>query len=228
MCDIPKNAYHTVTLLGGGPVDTDDLSRVLRLAPDLVAADGGAKHAHTHKIPVKHIVGDFDSLTNVQYWRNSGVNLIELDEQESTDFEKCLYSIEAGVYVGLGFLGERLDHTLACLRTLAAYPEKRVILMGEAEVAFLSPLKFAIEIDAGDRVSLFPMGEVMGLSSKGLRWTIEGLAFSPSGQIGTSNESVGGVVEMQFSERLMVAILPKYYLERVFDCLLGLADAPAR
>jgi len=219
MSDTQQNAYDIVTLLGGGPVDAEDLKRLIRLAPDLVAADGGANYAHAHKIPVKHIVGDFDSLTNEQYWRNSGVNLTQVDEQNSTDFEKCLYTIEAEIYLCIGFLGRMLDHSLACLRTLAAYPDRKVILVGEEEVVFLSPLNFRIDLPAGTRVSLFPMGDVRGEFSDGLKWSIEGLEFSPAGQIGTSNEAAGGELQLKFSDAKMLILLPKAFLEPVIEAL---------
>lgn len=217
-----------VTLLGGGPVDHDTLRRALRQAPYLVAADGGANYAHTHKIPVKHIVGDFDSLTNLQIWQDKGVNLVHLDEQESTDFEKCLYAIESQMYLCVGFLGRRLDHSLACLRTLVAYPRKNVILLGDGDLTIRCPAEFCIEMQAGDPVSLFPLGKVRGRGSDGLKWPIDGLNFSPSGQIGTSNEATGGPMRIKVEGEEMLLILPLNCLDAVIARLSSPAGAPAR
>jgi len=221
MSDPNNTRPNIVTLLGGGPVDPEALRRVLRLAPYLVAADGGANYAHTHKIPVKHIVGDFDSLTNFEIWQDKGVNLVALDEQDSTDFEKCLYSIKSEVYLCAGFLGGRLDHSLSCLRTLVAYPERRAILIGDGDFTFRCPEDFALEMDAEDRVSLFPMGAVEGVGSDGLKWPIEGLKFSPSGQIGTSNAALGGRMRVQLRGEKMLIILPLKYLEAVVERVSG-------
>lgn len=214
-----------VTLLGGGPVNMEQLQRVMRLAPYVVAADGGANYAHAHKIPVKHIVGDFDSLTNFQIWQDKGVNLVHLDEQDSTDFEKCLYTVEAGLYLCVGFLGRRLDHSLACLRSLVAYPKKSAVLIGDGDVTFRCPHDFQIEMKAGDPVSLFPLGEVAGLGSHGLRWPIEGLNFTPSGQIGTSNEALGGRMRVEITGPMLM-ILPLKYLEAVSDLLAAPVGVP--
>ncbi len=205
----------------------EQLQRVMRFAPYVVAADGGANYAHAHKIPVKHIVGDFDSLTNFQIWQDKGVNLVHLDEQESTDFEKCLYTVEADLYLCVGFLGRRLDHSLACLRSLVAYREKRAILIGDGDVTFRCPDEFEIEMAAGDPVSLFPMGEVAGIGSDGLRWPIEGLNFSPSGQIGTSNAALGGPMRVKIAGPMLM-ILPVKYLETVSDLLAAPTGVPEK
>ena len=208
-----------VTLLGGGAVNIEQLQRIMCIAPDLIAADGGADYAHIHEIPVTQIVGDFDSLTTLQIWQEKGVNLVQLDEQESTDFEKCLYSVAADIYLGVGFFGGRLDHTLASLRSLAAYPEKKVLLIGAEDFTILCPERFSLEMEAGDPVSLFPMGEVSGLGSSGLKWPIKGLNFSPSGQIGTSNEALGGQMTIELKGQKMLLILSLRYLEAVIDQL---------
>lgn len=221
MIDPIHTGQNIVTLLGGGPVDMEQLRRVMRLAPYLVAADGGANYAHAHKIPVKHIVGDFDSLTNFEIWQDKGVNLVRLDEQDSTDFEKCLYTVKSRVYLCTGFLGRRLDHSLSCLRTLVAYPQKRAILVGDGDIVFRCPEAFEIEMEAGQTVSLFPLGEVEGLGSDGLRWSIEGLQFSPSGQIGTSNQALGGRMRVQLRGEKMLLILPVSCLEPVIEALSG-------
>ena len=217
-----------VTLLGGGPVDDETLRRVLRLAPYLVAADGGANYAHAHKIPVKHIVGDFDSLTSLQIWQDKGVNLVRLDEQDSTDFEKCLYTIDAKVYLCAGFLGRRLDHSLACLRSLVTYPDKSAILIGESDITLCCPEDFSLDMRAGDIVSLFPMGDVLGVGSEGLKWPINGLEFTPSGQIGTSNEALGGPMKIRLNGKKMLLILPLRYLEAVIETFVSPTVFPAK
>lgn len=214
--DIPL-AAHSVTLLGDGPVDPDQLARALRLAPILVAADGGARHAHSLGHPVTRIVGDLDSLTNLEFWRDQGAELVQIDEQDSTDFEKCLYSVEAGLYIGLGFLGRRLDHTLACLRSLAAYPEKPVVLVGEDDVVFLAPVEVALDLPAGMRVSVFPLGAVSCGPSTGLRWQLDGLEMAPDGKIGTSNAALGGPVTMRFDRPAALVMLPL----AAFDQVIG-------
>lgn len=221
MHDDQPLAARSITLLGGGPVDPHRLSQALAVAPTLVAADGGADHAHHLGHPVRRIVGDLDSLTNLQFWRDQGAEVVEIAEQNSTDFEKCLYATEADLYLGVGFLGRRLDHSLACLRSLVAYPDKRVVLVGDVDLVFLCPRAFAIDLDAGTRVSIFPMGPVTAGPSLGLRWQLAGLNMVPFGQIGTSNAATGGLVEMSFDADYALIILPVEELDNVTQRLLS-------
>ena len=64
------------------------------------------------------------------------------------------------------------------------------------------------------------MGPVRG-RSEGLRWPIDGLAFDPTGRIGTSNAATGGVVRLGFDAPRMLVILPVDLLGPVVDRLRG-------
>lgn len=226
MRDHQPHADHKVTLLGGAPIEPKTLSRALALAPRLVAADGGAEHARILGHRVNRIIGDLDSLTTKKTWQNSGTDVTEILEQESTDFEKCIYTENSDYYLCVGFLGQRVDHTLANLGVLLAYRDKRIILMGEEDITFLCPVEFEMEMAAGTRVSLFPMAKIKGEDSQGLRWTIKGLNFSPDGRLGTSNEALGGRVSLRLSGSGMLMILPISMLEAVIEARLGAIAVP--
>ena len=61
---------------------------------------------------------------------------MQIGEQETTDFEKSLYSTRAPVTVALGMTGRRFDHTLAALDAVAKYAAKRkIVLVDEEEIA---------------------------------------------------------------------------------------------
>ena len=76
------------------------------------------------------VIGDMDSLRGSGRLRAAGVAIFEVGEQDTTDLEKCLYSVEAPLYIGLGFLGGRIDHHLAAMNALVKYPGKPVVLIG--------------------------------------------------------------------------------------------------
>jgi len=81
---------------------------------------------------------------------------------------------------------------------------------------------------AGDIVSLFPMGDVLGVGSEGLKWPINGLEFTPSGQIGTSNEALGGPMKIRLNGKKMLLILPLRYLEAVIETFVSPTVFPAK
>jgi thiamine pyrophosphokinase len=100
---------------------------------------------------------------------------------------------------------------------VAAVP---VVLVGGDDLCFLCPAELAIDLPAGTRVSLFPMGPVRG-RSEGLLWPVDGLAFDPTGRIGTSNAATGGPVRLAFDAPRMLVILPAGLLAPVVDRLRG-------
>ncbi len=211
-----------ITLVGAGPVLAADFVRCLKIAPRLVAVDGGTDHALHHGIVPDLVIGDLDSLHAESIAKVPAERIQHITEQESTDFEKALRSVASPLLLGVGFTGARLDHQLACFNALVSQPQQRCILISDTDIAFLAPPKLELPLVAGTRVSLFPMGPVEGVS-EGLSWPIDGLKFTPDGRIGTSNQAEGKVT-LQFSSAKMLAILPKNWLEIVVK---ELAEQPA-
>ena len=210
-----------IALFGGGEIGPDDLNLALNRVNGAVAADGGAAALiDSGRVP-DAVIGDFDSLERAYLARIPEDRLFPIREQDSTDFEKCLYGTKADLYLGVGFMGRRLDHSLACLRTLAAYPDKRVVLVGEVDLVFLCPRRFSIDLAAGTRVSIFPMGRVTVGPSNGLRWPLDGLVMEPFGQIGTSNVATGETIRMEFDADYALVILPVEQLETVTKALFA-------
>ena len=205
-----------VTLAGGGPFGGDDLRAALALAPHPVAADGGADGLMALGIVPEVVVGDMDSLRGAV---PDGARAIAVSEQDTTDFGKCLAHLDAPFFIGVGFLGGRVDHTLAALSVLLTHADKRVVLLGEEDVAFLAPADWAVTLEPGARVSFYPLVPCRGVSSEGLRWPIEGLEMTAGGQIGTSNEAVAARVSARFDQAGAVTILPKRYLKAVLVSL---------
>lgn len=217
-------AFHShtpVTLLGAGPVYPDDIKQILKIAPGLVAADGGAATAlGIGRVP-DLVIGDFDSLPHLTSETLPKDRLLHVAEQDSTDFEKCLARVTAPLILALGFTGARTDHELAVYSALVRHPRARCIVLGSHDLVFRAPRRLDLGLAPGDRLSLFPMGSVAGRST-GLRWPIDGIGFAPGGPIGTSNEATGPVT-LEFDDDTMLAIMPRAGLE---VAMAGLRAAP--
>lgn len=209
-----------VTLVGGGGFGNDALDAALRLAPRLVAADGGANKAVRAGHLPDRVIGDLDSVTARTRAAIPADRFLHVAEQETTDFEKCLVRIAAPYILGLGFSGPRADHTLAAWNALVRHPARRCLILTAKDAAFAAPRRIALDLAPGTRVSLFPMAPVAGEAS-GLRWPIGGLDFRPDGRIGTSNVAEGPV-EMGFAGPGMLVILPQAALAAA---IAGLARA---
>ena len=195
-----------VTLIGGAPLDSDDLSQALALAPVVAAADGGADTALANGLVPQAVWGDFDSISARARAEIPSGNLYPVTEQDSTDFEKCLSRIDAPLVIAVGFAGARHDHFLAALSTLSRRIGPPCILIAAEDVITLCPPEIALDLPPGTRLSLFPMGPASGYA-QGLKWPIDGLHFAPDARIGTSNAATGPVLLQ--TEGPMLLILPR-------------------
>ena len=209
-----------VLLLGGGPAPSGLLEALLPRCGAVVAADGGANRLRADGPRPRAVIGDMDSIDDLSGWREeSGVDVLEVTEQDSTDLEKCLRLTRAPLYLGVGFLDGRLDHTLASLHALLAFADRRVVLLGEADAAFIAPRRWRAELEPGARVSIFPVAPCIGLASEGLAWPLAGLPLSAGETIGTSNRATQAAVGAEFDRAGAAILLERRFLDAAIASL---------
>jgi thiamine pyrophosphokinase len=118
-----------------------------------IVADGAANLLYDHDplLVPDYILGDFDSIsTDVLDYYKERSKVVQVDDQNSTDFQKCINKIieieSGGVGVesninssifAIGALSGRLDHTMSCLHTLMQYPYRRIFLISTDSIATL-------------------------------------------------------------------------------------------
>jgi thiamine pyrophosphokinase len=200
MSILPLRYDTAVTLVGGAASDRAQVEAAQGHAPVLIAADGGADRLEAMRLSPHAVIGDMDSIAEPERWRAGPAHFVHLAEQDTTDFEKCLYATEAPLYLAVGFTGQRVDHTLAVFHSLLRYAGKRVVLIGEHEVSALArpgeTLRLAVT--PGTRVSIYPIVPVRAVHSRGLQWPVDGLELAPGTRIGTSNLATQPLVELAF------------------------------
>jgi len=218
----PQNIVvdQAVTLLGAGYVIPEVVKQALTKAPILFAADGGAKAALDMGLMPEGVFGDLDSLMPEIQAKLPADRLYRFPDQDSTDFDKCLRSINAPLILATGFTGQRLDHELAAYSSLLRHPEQRCILLGEVDLCFLAPDTMRIKLPAQTRFSLFPLSQCR-VDATGVLWPVNGLEMAPDGTIGTSNETTGEEVTLSVSKRKLLVILPRTHLQAVIEALTG-------
>ena len=218
----PLKFQSPVCLVGGGVLTREMLAEAQVHAPVLVAADGAADRLAEWGLMPDAVVGDMDSIVDPVRWRDA-VHFLEIEEQDSTDFAKCLYATEAPFYLAAGFTGRRVDHMLAVFSSMLAERDKTVILIGEAEVFALVPeaemLNLSLEV--GAIVSFYPLAPVTGVRSEGLKWPVDGLEMQAGFQIGTSNEAISSTVAVQFDGPGALLMLERRFLSPLVEALTG-------
>ena len=206
-----------VLLVGGGKHRKSGFKLAREHTGKLVAADSGANWLVKHDHMPDMVIGDFDSISSAVITKIGPSRAVLVNGQDDTDFEKCLSRIKAPLVLGVGFVGGRVDHQLAAYNGLMRYAEKRCILIGPKDIAFLAPPELRLDLPVGLRFSLFPLAPLKP-RSEGLRWKLDGLSLAAGGLIGTSNE-VSGPVRVQCNVPAGLVILPPVALPEAVGAL---------
>ena len=213
-----------IVIVGGGTVDAELLLELYASGARLIGADGGADVIVAAGLKPEVIVGDFDSLAEPLSWLGK-TRLIQLPEQETTDFEKALYSTRAPVTVALGMTGGRFDHTLAALDAVTRYAHKRrVVLVDEQDMALALTGPFSFSVEAGERVSIHPLAPVAFWHSDGLEYPLDAVKLSPGVRTGTSNRALSGPFSIRPEEGIeapYLVIIDRGHLFRLVAQLLA-------
>ncbi len=169
---------------------------LLQPTDGIIAANGGTRHALALGLTPNVVIGDLDSVADdLSPLRAAGTWLIHYPrDKNETDLELALtYALEQGFteIVILGALGGRLDQTLGNLALLAdpRLIGRQVRLDDGVEEAFLCRDHARVHGRSGDLVSLIPwQGDVHGIRTVGLRWSLSDESLFAHKTRGLSNE----------------------------------------
>ncbi len=180
-----------LVIIGGGDINISLLQSLHKNGASIIAADGGANICNRAGIIPEAIIGDMDSLKNMASWQGKS-RLLKICEQETTDFEKCLYSTKAPLTIALGISGSRFDHMLAALDIVAKYAALRhIILVDEKNIALAIIGDFSFQLEKGEQLSIFPLGKIEFERSQGLLYPLDELKMELGKKISISNKTTG-------------------------------------
>ncbi len=220
----PRKFPDPLVLVGGGEVDWQAVGELRARGFPLVAADGGANDMPPSEAPPDMIIGDLDSLVDRERW-DGRTEILHLAEQETTDFEKCLYATDAPLYLAFGFLGRRLDHSLASLHVLMKYHrEKSILLIDSIDLLTVTSGAFEMSLPLGARFSVYPMETVSFDRSEGLEYALDELTMKQGGRIGTSNRVTADPVRITPrapGDAAYAVVLSNNLLDTMLDMMMG-------
>ena len=173
----------------------------------LICTDGAALKLQRLGVIPNIIIGDLDTLlshypsTTLLQLQFPSSQIIKIDNQDTTDFEKSLiYSTKHLSFpvLCLGIFGQALDHSLHNLCLFSNYSLRKNISLpantvlnsinimwlhefsGTIQWGFLLPPKCCITTKPNQTISFFPMPEAT-LSSQGLKWELRNKHLSQNG-----------------------------------------------
>lgn len=192
-----------------------------RLAPgDLrIAADGGLKHLQAMNLLPDLLIGDLDSTDPevVAQLAEQGVQVERHPvEKDETDLELAVLravQLGCGCLRLAGALGGRLDMTLGNLFLLGlpAVEGLDVRMDDGLEEVFLIRSQGDIEGQAGERVSLLPLGSpASGVRTEGLYYPLRGETLYPERTRGISNVMLGSSARVTLEKGILICIHSRF------------------
>ena len=189
----------------------------LRSEDLIIAADGGAYHCQALGLTPDVLIGDLDSITKEvrENLSRLGTQLILYPrDKDETDLELALrFAVDhnAEEILLLGILGGRLDQTLANLLLLSRpeWQPARLMVADGPDFALLirpgSPL--TLQAQTGDIVSLIPLTRtVTGVSTEGLRWSLQDATLEFGSTLGISNETTQEIARVEIKTGQLLAV----------------------
>ncbi len=206
-----------VLIVGGGPLEIDQLNRELAERPDLIiAADSGGKYLREIGCLPHILMGDFDSLDDeiVKEMGNAGVELISYPiAKDQTDLELALdlaLAQRATTIRILGGMGERLDHTLGNIGLLLKAYQQGVAayLIDSKQEAMVIGRGVELKARPGWGVSLIPLTlTVSGVTTTGLKFPLTNAELYLHETRGIHNEYIGETAVISLKEGLLLLII---------------------
>ena len=176
------NDKKNVSVILNGQMPTDDtIINQITNSDYIIAVDGSANKLFDLEIIPDVIIGDLDSLQNIN---NKNIELVKTPNQNKTDFRKTLeWCIEKNILnISIfGISGESEDHFLGNYYTLSDFGEK-ISWKAFTDFSVISPCvgnkKF--ESFKGQKVSLFCMKGSSTVNSENLEYPLQSYHLKPS------------------------------------------------
>ena len=176
------NGKKNVSIILNGQMPTDDtIINQITNSDYIISVDGSANKLFDLEVIPDVIIGDLDSLQNIN---NKNIELVETPDQNKTDFRKTLeWCIEKNILnISIfGISGESEDHFLGNYYTLSDFGEK-ISWKAFTDFSVISPCvgykKF--ESFTGQKVSLFCMKGSSTVNSENLEYPLESYNLKPS------------------------------------------------
>ena len=192
-------------IANGESCSADILGQLLEWSPFVLVLDGALDRVMDLQIKIDAVLGDFDSLHNVEekLLDYGPVQVIHTPEQDKTDLQKGIdYLIKQGHKAAnvVWATGRRADHHFNNLATLPMYTGQiDLMVVDDYSRVYNLPKGFKKWYPAGSKISLLPIGMAEGVSTTNLAFALDNETLHLPFRSGSSNAVVAdGFVEIRY------------------------------
>jgi len=190
-------------------------NRLMEENPVVLCADGGADTAHAYGVIPYAVIGDLDSLSPNACAEGLSERVIRVDaDNTGTDVQKVLrYAVDLGVREAklVGFTGGRTDHWLWNLSMLKLFCDamRLCIIDDYCEIRLIRGT-VKMRAQTGQKISLTPLGgEATGVTTRGLKFALNGEVLALGVRDGISNEVTDSLVEIKVERGDLLVVVQR-------------------
>jgi thiamine pyrophosphokinase len=191
-------------IANGAACNAELLGQLLEWSPLVIVLDSSIERVLELGIKIDVLLGDFDRGFDAEYYKKSQypIEIVHLPNQDKTDLEKAFeFLIERGHKAAnvIWATGKRADHTITNITNIVRYREKlKIVILDDHSKIFLLPTKFEKWYPKNSVISLIPIGEVIGVNSKNLFYTLKNDVLTIGYKTSSSNHvSEDGIVTIE-------------------------------
>jgi thiamine pyrophosphokinase len=170
------------------------MGELLEWSPLVIVLDSAIHRVLELGIKVDVLLGDFDRDFDPEKIREEQypIEIVHTPDQDKTDLEKAFDYL-----IGRGFpavnvvwaTGRRADHTITNITNIVRYRDTlKIVLLDDYSKIFLLPKTYEKWYPSGTSISLIPVGEVSGITTKNLKYSLENESLTIGYRTGSSNE----------------------------------------
>lgn len=206
-------------IVSNGTIENYDFYKnILRNMDLIVCADGGAKHLINLGILPDIVVGDLDSIDDIdkEFFCSKNIDFIKFPvNKDATDTELAtdiVLSQNPKSITYIGTLGSRMDHTLANINLLKKSLDKGIQakIVNEKNEIYLIDRQIDLENNGNEFVSIIPVSSsVKGITLEGLKFSLDDIEIPFGSTLGISNKFIEKKAKIKIKEGLLLVIKSK-------------------
>jgi thiamine pyrophosphokinase len=218
MVKIAANLFRSILCLNGDIPKKSFFNQFSGIP--VIAADRAGMSLIQMGITPEMVIGDFDSFSGDLY--NKGTKFLKYTDQNSTDFEKCIVTMNQKLLfpaLVCGAFGQEIDHTINNMHCLMKYGCKYPMVFYDHAVAakpkWCMPIysQFNFKAIKGEIISLLPYPEAV-ISTKGLKWDLDNVLLSVTGLSSARNRAQKVDVEIQVHNGQVMIVTGRLMLNK--------------
>lgn len=179
------------------------LAELLEWSPFVIVLDAAMERVMELDLKVDVLLGDFDDDFDPLFYKTEQypIEIIHTPDQNKTDLEKAFdYLIERKIPAVnvIWATGRRADHTISNITNIAKYRNLlKIVILDDYSKIFLLANTFQKWYTKNTIISLIPIGEVKGITTENLYYTITDESLTMGYKSGNSNHvAADGIVKI--------------------------------